>query len=176
MKILLRIVLGILALIVLLLIVALFISKDFTIEREIVINKPQQQVYDYVKVQSNQPNFNPFIRMDPDIKLDAKGTDGTVGYVYAWKGKKSGAGEMEITKLTEGQRVDMSIHFIEPFDNKGEVYFDTEKVSETSTKVKWGMKGSSPYPMNLITAIMKGSLESDYDKGLALMKADLEKK
>lgn len=53
--------------------------------------------------------------MDPNMKKDFRGTDGTVGFVYAWDGnKKAGKGEQEIKKITEGERVDVEVRFEKP--------------------------------------------------------------
>lgn len=57
MKIIKKILLGLLALIVLLLVVALFVPKEFKSERQIIINKPRQEVFDYLKYVKNQNNF-----------------------------------------------------------------------------------------------------------------------
>ena len=54
MHILIKIVIGLLAIIVLLLIVALFVKKDYTVERSLVVNKPHQQVYNYLKFQKSR--------------------------------------------------------------------------------------------------------------------------
>jgi len=81
MKIAKRILLGILGIIVLLLVVALFVKKEYAVEREIAINKPKQEVFDYVKFLKNQDNFSVWAQTDPNMKKDFRGTDGTVGVV-----------------------------------------------------------------------------------------------
>lgn len=53
MKILKRILLFILALIAVVLIAALFISKEFSLSKEVVINKPKQEVFNYAKLIRN---------------------------------------------------------------------------------------------------------------------------
>ena len=63
-------------LIALLLIVALFSKKEYTLEREITINKPKQEVFDYVKLLKNQDHYSKWVMMDPNMKKDFKGTDG----------------------------------------------------------------------------------------------------
>ena len=39
------------------LITAIFVSKDFSAQSEITINKPKQEVFNYVKMLKNQDNF-----------------------------------------------------------------------------------------------------------------------
>ena len=56
MKILKRILIAIVLLIAMALITALFVKKDYAVEREIVINKPQKEVFDYIKfVKKSRP-------------------------------------------------------------------------------------------------------------------------
>ena len=80
--------------IALLLIIALFTKKGYKTYREIIINVPRQKAFDYLKQIKNQDSFNKWIMVDPDMKREFKGTDGTVGFIYAWNGNKE-AGEGE---------------------------------------------------------------------------------
>ncbi|WP_316820209.1 SRPBCC family protein [Pedobacter gandavensis] len=176
MKILKVILTGIVGLIVLALIVALFVKKEYAVEREIVINKPKQQVFDYIKFIKNQDNYSVWNRMYPNKKTSYKGTDGTVGFVYAWDDKES-AGEQEITKITEGERMDMALRFKVPFEANDQAYMITEAVTDGQTKVKWGFSGSMKYPMNLMILCMnmEDMLGKDLQKGLEDLKVILEK-
>jgi hypothetical protein len=49
MNILKKIIVGLLAIIVLALIIALFLPKNYAVEREITINQPKDSVFNYVK-------------------------------------------------------------------------------------------------------------------------------
>ena len=43
--------------------------------------------------------------VDPDMKREFKGMDGTVGFIYAWNGnKRAGEGEQEIKTIEEGKK------------------------------------------------------------------------
>src|ERR1700733_8304634 len=111
------IVLSVLAgIIVLLLVIALFMKKDYNTYREIIIHAPRQKVFDYLRYLKNQDNFNVWIMVDPDMKKAFKGTDGTVGFIYEWSGnKRAGEGEQEITAIAEGSNIEMEIRFVRPF-------------------------------------------------------------
>ena len=98
-----RILIGIAVLLAIPLVMALFISKNYSVTREITINKPKQEVFNYVKLLKNQDYYNVWVQMDPNMKKEFRGTDGTVGFVYAWEGNdKAGAGEQEIKGMVEG--------------------------------------------------------------------------
>ena len=179
MKILRVIVGGIVLIVAVLLIVALFVKKDYAVEREITINKPKTQVFDYIKLLKNQDLYSVWLKRDSAAKKEYKGIDGTVGFVAAWSSsnKDVGKGEQEIAKIVEGERIDMKLRFIEPFEANDDAYMITEPVSETQTKVKWGFKGSMKYPMNLMLLCvdMEDMLGKDLQKGLDDLKVILEK-
>lgn len=85
---------------ILLLIAALLIKKEYSIKREISIQRPRAEVFHYVKFLKNQDFYNKWVMMDPHLKKDFQGSDGTVGFVYAWEGnKKAGKGEQEIKRI-----------------------------------------------------------------------------
>jgi hypothetical protein len=173
------ILLVILGLIALLLIIALFTKKDYAVEREIVINKPKQEVFNYIKHLKNQDNFSKWATMDPNMKKEYTGTDGTVGFVSAWDSndKNVGKGSQTIKKITEGENVDFEIHFLKPFEAKANAFMSTEALTADKTKVKWGFNSSMKYPMNLMLIFMnmENMLGNDLSTGLTNLKTVLEK-
>lgn len=167
------------ALIVLLLVVALFTKKAYSITRETVINKPVTEVYNYVKCLKNQDHFNKWVMTDPGMKRDFKGTDGTVGFVYAWNGnKKAGEGEQEITNVVEGKRMDSQVRFIRPFKGVSETYYETVALSSDKTKITWGVAGKMNYPMNIMLLIMnmENMMGKDMETSFGNLKEILEGK
>jgi uncharacterized membrane protein len=177
MKTFVKILIAVLIIIAVPMIMALFITKEYSVERQVTINKPKQEVFDYVKHLKNQDHFNKWTQMDPNMKKDFRGTDGTVGFVYAWDGNdKAGKGEQEIKRITEGERIDMELRFKKPFENTATAYMATESVSESQTKVKWQMAGKSPYPMNFMNLFMDKLLGKDLQSSLDMLKNNLEKK
>ncbi len=165
-------------LIALVLIVAAFVKKDYSVEKEVVINKPKQEVYDYVKYLKNQNNFSKWAQMDPNMRKEFRGTDGTVGFVSAWDSdeKNVGKGEQEIVKMDDN-RIDYEIRFIKPFPSKAPAYIVMEPVSANETKVKWGFSGRMPYPMNIMMLFMDipKMIGDDLQTGLDNLKRIMEK-
>lgn len=156
MKILKGILFTVLGLVVLALIVAIFVKKEYSVKRDIAINKPRQQVYDYIKYLKNQNNFSKWAKMDPAMKTEFRGTDGTVGFVSAWDSnqKDVGKGEQEIKGLQDGKRLDTEIRFIKPFESTCSAYMTTEDAGTNATKVTWVFNGKMNYPMNLMSLCM----------------------
>jgi hypothetical protein len=176
MKMIVKILIVIAIIIIIPFIIALFTKKEYVIEKEIVINKPKQEVFNYLKFLKNQDNYNKWTMMDPDLKKEFKGIDGTAGFVYAWDGKKAGKGEQELKKITEGERIDLELRFMTPFESTAAAYQTTDSISANQTKVKWGMKGEAPYPRNFMNLFMDNLLGKPLQENLITLKSILEKK
>lgn len=178
MRILKKVLIVIAILIAILLLIALFVKRDYAVERDIVINKPKQEVFDYVKFLKNQDYYSKWAMMDPEMEKTYQGTDGTVGFISAWdsKMKDVGKGEQEIKGITEGDRIDFELRFIKPFEATEAAYMTTETFSENQTKVKWGFKGHMNYPMNIMMLFMDFDemIGGDLQTGLDRLKAKLE--
>jgi uncharacterized membrane protein len=161
------------------LITAIFVNKEYSIEREVVINRPIGVVFDYVKYLKNQNNFSKWAQMDEHMKKSYRGTDGTVGFVSAWDSDSSnvGKGEQEIKAIKHGEKIDYEIRFIEPFESTSNASMTTELKNDYQTKVKWSFNGSMPYPMNLMLVVMDMDKEigGDLQTGLNNLKEILEK-
>ncbi len=165
-----KILIVLLAIIAIPLIIALFVKKEFTSEREIIIDRPVSQVYDYVKYVQNQDNFGKWQLSDPEAKLVSEGTDGTVGFTYRWDGDKVGKGSQTITGLVEDEKVETELDF--GFGEPARSYILTEATGPSQTKVTWGIAGRSPYPLNLMGLFF--DIGDDFAEGLQNLKTLLE--
>jgi hypothetical protein len=166
------------SIIVALLVIALFVKKEYSVKREIVINKPALDVFNYIKYLKNQDNFSKWNMMDPNMKKDYKGTDAQVGFVSLWEGnKKVGKGEQEITKVIDGKGLEMEIRFIKPFPGLAQAYMHATPTTDHQTTVSWGFNSSMKYPMNAMLLFMNMSnmIGKDFKVGLDNLKVILEK-
>jgi uncharacterized membrane protein len=179
MKVIKKIGLVLLAIIAIALIIALFLKKDYVVSREVVINKPKQDVFNYIKFLKNQDTYSKWAAMDVNMVKTYSGTDGTVGFVSAWDSniKDVGKGEQTIKKITEGVSVDYLLHFIKPFEDVAEATMATVVMAPNQTKVTWAIKGKMPYPMNLMQLFMNMDkmIGDDLVTGLNNLKVLLEK-
>ncbi|MFN8256148.1 MAG: SRPBCC family protein [Bacteroidales bacterium] len=169
----------ILGLVAVVLIVPLFLKKDYAVVKEILIEKPKQQVFDYVKLLKNQDNYSVWALMDPNMKKGFSGIDGTAGCISTWESlhKNVGTGEQEIKGIKEGERIDYELRFLKPFKSTSLAFMTTEAVSENQTRVKWGFSGKMNYPMNLMLLFMnmEAAIGKDFNTGLGNLKSILEK-
>lgn len=179
MKFLKGLLLTIVGIVVLALLVALFVKKDYAVERKITINKSESEVFDFIKHIKNQDQYSVWNNIDPGMKKNYTGTDGTVGFISAWEStnKNVGKGEQEITNIKENDRVDMKLRFKEPIEAEDDAYMETEGMGANQTHVKWGFKGRMAYPMNLTLLFMdmENMLGKDLQGGLEKLKVVMEK-
>jgi RimJ/RimL family protein N-acetyltransferase len=175
MKKVLYIILGIIALA---LVAAFIMPKDYAVEKEIVVNRPKAEVFDYLKSLKKQNDWSVWGRLDPKMQKTFSGIDGTVGFVSMWDGNDDvGKGEQEITKIEEGQRIDTELRFLKPFESTSDAYMITEGIDSSSTRVRWGFTGKMPIPMNIMLPFMnmEESIGKDFQEGLTNLKGILEK-
>jgi len=113
---------------------------------------------------------------DADRKREFKGTDGTVGYIYAWSGNKdAGEGEKEIMDIVDGKSIEMEIRFVKPMTTSARIIMETASLSNNQTKASWSNAGTLKYPVNLLIPMMKKHIVNDRDASLATLKKMLEK-
>jgi hypothetical protein len=179
MKIILWIIVALAGVVLLLLIVGLFTKKDYTIGRDIIINKPKAVVFDYLRYLKNQNKFNVWARMDPAMKTKFTGTDAAQGFISAWESdnKNVGMGEQEILKIVDGERIDYEIRFLKPFKSTSWAYITTTALNDNQTRVYWEFNGNMKYPTNLMLLFMnmEKMIGNDLSKGLENLNENLTK-
>ena len=166
------------AVVVLFLLVALLTSKDMVVEKSTIVNKPLQQIFDYIRFVRNHDNFSVWAMMDPDMKKEYRGTDGQPGFVFAWdssKKKNVGAGEQEIKNITEGKSIEQELRFIRPMQDVAKAKFLFEPASANSTKVQWGFYSQMKFPAKAMKPLIQNMLGKQLETGLQNLKNVLEK-
>lgn len=159
-------------------IAAMFMKSEFSIVRETTINKPQHEVFAYVKQLRNHQHFNKWIMADPALRLEFRGTDGTVGFVSAWDSyeKSVGKGEQEITRIQDNEQIDYEIRFEKPFEGTALVRIDTRPAPGGATHLRWSFEGTRNYMMKVMRVVvnMDKMLGGDMETSLSTLKNNLE--
>lgn len=172
MKILKKIIIVLAIVIAIPLIVALFVPNESTSEGQTVINKPKQEVFEYIKHVKNQDNFGVWQRSDPDMHTTSEGIDGTVGFKYSWDSDKLGKGAQVITHIEPGTRMESDMFFYNFNDTPSKAYISVEAQTPEQTLVRWGIRWTTPYPWNLMSLFY--NMDKDFNKGLETLKEILE--
>ena len=168
-------------LIVVVILIAIFfiggfvLPKSYSVTRTTLIHAPDSVVFGNIADLNNFLKWNPWIKMEPSAKVEITGPIAQPGHMYTWNGDKTGRGQMRITNLSRYSLVEMELKFIEPFENLAHTQFLLEPES-TGTKVSWVMSGqNNSTAEKWMSLIMEGSLASDFETGLQLLKELSEK-
>ncbi len=160
------------------LIAALFVKKELGTTRDVIINRPANEVWEYVILLKNQQNYSKWATLDSAMTTYYKGQDGTTGFVSGWKGNKAvGAGEQEIVKIDTGKRkIDYELRFIKPMKSTNKAFMILEPTGDSTTKVSWGFEGKMNYPFNLMQLFinLNQSIGDDFEYGLGRLKKIME--
>lgn len=161
--------------IVLIILLMFLVTTAFENGAEVIVNRSKPEVFAYLRILKNQIEWNIWDQMDTDKKQDFIGTDGTVGFIEAWEGKKAGKGAQEIKSIIENERMETEMRFEKPFKLTNTVIFATSTVEGNKTKVVYKICGNCPRPFNLVFPFMKSKMKKDFEKCLANLKTVLEK-
>ena len=166
----------IIVLVGLLFLAASMMEKEYSLSSSIIINRPQNMVFDYVKYLKNQERYSKWVMADPNVKLTYTGTDGTVGFRAAWESadKNVGVGEQEIMSIQEGIGYDAEIRFEKPFKGISTANVTTEAMSSNQTKVTTTFNSKTPFPMNIMVPMIKKMLTKDMNQNSETLKRVLE--
>lgn len=174
MKILKGIFYTIVAIIILLLVIAIFLPSKYEVERSIQINKPVELVYGYVADFDNFHGWNPWTKLEPNHSYNVVGDSGQVGQKYSWKGEIIGSGNMTFLELNQNELIKSDINFLSPNQATGIVNWNFVE-SENSTKVSWSITGDADYPIGRYMGLMMDSfLGPSFEEGMKNLKEKVE--
>lgn len=159
------------------LVIGFYASTDFIVEREVTINRSKDLVFDNLKYIKNHEKWNPWSKRDPAIRREYRGTDGTIGFVSSWSGNNDvGSGEEEIKNIINGEKIETELRFKKPIEERSRAYFVVESLGDKQSRVKWGVRGETPFPANVVCFILnlRGKFSKDFDEGLTNLKTILE--
>ena len=101
--------------------------KSYHVNRSIIIQKPVEEVFQYLKFLKNQDGWSPWKKKDPNMTQTYTGTDGEVGFVARWEGNKEvGTGEQEIKKIVENSRIESELRFYKPWESQSDAYMNVK--------------------------------------------------
>ncbi|HXC35615.1 MAG TPA: SRPBCC family protein [Candidatus Acidoferrales bacterium] len=161
-----------------LIVVVLGQSNEFTVSRQIRINAPAEQIFPYVNELRNWEAWNPWAPLDPNCKMTYNGPPAGVGASYSWSGNnKIGAGRNTITESRPNELVRFRLEFLKPMTatNTAEFTFDPDGANTVAT---WSMSGKRNFPGKLFGLVLNCDkmCGDQFDKGLAKMKSLVEAK
>ena len=177
MKKFLRILIAIMVLLLILAIVAIFLSpKKMVLSESITIDAPAIMIYNQVNDFKRYPQWSPWTKMDPNaINTYSENISG-VGAQWTWKGNdKIGEGTQKIIAVDPGKSIKMSLE-TNSFDGTSFINW-TFVPDGNKTKVTWDYDGAETLlflrPFNII---FKGGLKNTFKEGLSNLKTLVEER
>lgn len=112
-----KIVIGLVAVIVVIIIVSRFQPDTYTVERTGTISAPPEVVFAQITDFRNWEKFNPWRDLDTAMVLTYSGAERGVGARYQWAGNSdAGAGEMTILEARPNAYIKVDLHFLKPME------------------------------------------------------------
>ena len=152
-------------------------KKEYDVSRTVVINRPREEVFNFVRQLKKQHLWNPWFKRDIDALLKYKGDDGKVGASFYWKGNnKVGEGIQRIVKVKQGRVFETKILFIKPVKVNALTYIAVKEIDSEKTKMVWGVRGNLAFPLTIISIFYspEKALGEKFDEGLKELKYILE--
>jgi hypothetical protein len=171
MRILKKLILGLVVLVALLAVGGLLLPSSAHVERTISINAPPENIRMLVNDFRRFNEWSPWAKRDPETRYTFEGPPSGVGSKMKWVSEKPdvGSGSQEIT-VDEPTMVKTALDFGD--QGQALAFFKLEPTG-TATKVTWGF--DSEFGYNLIGRyfglMFDKWLGADYEQGLASLKA-----
>ena len=152
----------------------------FTITRSATIAAAPETVFSQVNDFRNWAVWSPWEKLDPGMKRTFEGPAAGKGAVYKWAGNdKVGEGRMTIVESDPAKEVRIKLDFIKPFESTADTLFGFSPAG-AGTTVTWTMKGRNDNFIAKAFCLVTGGPDKmvgpDFEKGLAQMKAVVERK
>src|SRR5262245_52479896 len=112
-----NILLGVVAVIAILLIIVALRPADFRVERSLALSAPAILLFEQVNDHHKFAVWNPFMKLDPNVKNTYSGPDSGVGSMCSWDGNnKIGAGSATIIESKPGELVRQRMDWKRPME------------------------------------------------------------
>ncbi len=149
-----KILLAVLALLVLFLAYVAMRPAEFHVERSATLAASPMALFEQVNNHHKFVVWNPFMKLDPNVKNTFSGPESGVGAVCSWDGNNDiGAGSCTITESKPGELVRCRMDWKRPMEGTSTVDF-TFKPSGDKTTVTWAMYGKNNFLGKLVSVFM----------------------
>ncbi|MFZ2682079.1 MAG: SRPBCC family protein [Patescibacteria group bacterium] len=148
---------------------------NFLYSRSLEIKAPADKIFPLINDFKEWVKWSPYEKKDLNMSKEFSGSQSGVGAKYAWSGKKSGVGKMEIVESASPIKINIKLSFTKPMKAENDALFMLESLGET-TKVTWTMSGQQPMIARFIGMFinMDKLIAKDFEAGLKNLAAEVE--
>lgn len=172
-----KILIGIAAVVVGFLVVVALQPSTYSVTRAIVISAKPEAVFLHVNELKKWEAWNPWGKVDPNMKMTYAGPESGVGASYSWVGNSDvGEGKSTITEIKTNELVRFKLEFYKPMAGVSDTLF-TFKPQGDQTEVTWSMSGKNNFIGKAMCLVMNMDkmVGGQFEKGLADLKTIAEK-
>lgn len=176
-KTLIRIALGLVAVLVLIVVYAAMQPAEYDISRSITINAPVEKVFPYLNNSKLADQWGPWKEDDPQAKMVFSGPDEGVGSKSSWESPgKLGTGSATIIESKPNELVRLELVYTKPHAMHQIADYIVEP-NGGETKVTWRVAGNNSLPGRIACLFfdMDKMVGGFFEKGLANLKALVER-
>jgi hypothetical protein len=175
MKLLLRLLGGLAALIVALVLAAYLLPRHYRVERSIVIQAPAAAIFPRLADLREWRTWGVWFERDPEIKNSYSPEQMVVGAWSSWESRKEGNGKATLTAIEPFKRVAYRLEFPDLGTASTGVY--TLAPEGAATRVVWSDEGDLGFnPLNRWFGLFLDKLVgADFEAGLTKLKRTAEK-
>ena len=149
-----KILLGLVAVIALFLAYAATRPADFRVERSATLAASPAALFAQVNDHHKFNEWNPFLKVDPNVKNTYSGPTSGVGATCSWDGNRDiGAGSATIVESKPGELVRMRMDWKRPMEGTSTVDFTVRPVGD-KTVVTWAMYGKNNFVGKVVSIFM----------------------
>ena len=147
----------------------------FTVERSARIAAPAEVVYAHIENLRLMDEWQPFAKMDPQLKLEYAGPEAGVGARSSWEGPQMGRGRISVTAAQPVEQVEMKLEMLSPMPATNRILF-TLSPAGGGTEVTWRMDGRNGFVGKAFALFgdVDAMLGGEFEKGLAALAALVE--
>jgi len=171
-----KILIGLAVVIVIFLIVVALQPGTYSVTRSLTIAAAPDVVFPHVNELKKWAAWNPWEKLDPNMKLSYEGPEAGVGASYSWVGNSDvGEGKMTITGSQPNESIQFKLEFFKPMAGVSDTKF-TFKPQGDKTDVTWSMTGKNNFIGKAMCLFMNMDkmIGGQFEQGLGELKAIAE--
>jgi Polyketide cyclase / dehydrase and lipid transport len=166
-----KILVGLAAVLLVLVIVIATRPADFRVERKTTVAAPSQVVFDQINDLHAWEKWNPWYKDEPTQKLTYAGPANGKGASYSWKGEKTGSGTATIVDSKPAEHVGLTLQFTAPMESTTIADFTVKPEGDT-VEVTWAMSGVNGFMGKAFSMVMDMDkmVGGSFERGLSDLK------
>jgi hypothetical protein len=164
-----KILIGLAAVVLVILAIAATRSDEFRVTRSATLAASPTSLFEHVNNHRKFAVWNPFMKLDPNVKTSYSGPEAGVGAVSSWDGNSDiGAGSCTIIESKPGELVRSRMDWKRPMEGVATVDFTFQPAGD-KTVVTWTMYGKRNFVGKLISLFIDCDkiCGPQFEKGLA---------